>query len=238
VKVNIQNRLRRAKGRIERRLDGAREDRGKPMFGAASLRVELADKVRAIGTGGIGLVHRLAQETGLVEAIDRRLHVLKIHRPYHESDHVLNLAYNAMCEGIRLEDIELRRNDEVFLDALGVERIPDPTTEGDFCRRFAEGDVRALMRAIDDARLVVWARQPKKFFDRATIDMDGVLAVTNGECKQGMDISYKGSWGYHVLLVSLAETREVLRLVNRSGNRGAITCCWSRWPRRARCCGW
>ena len=219
MNANIQDRLRKAKRRIKRRLDGTREDRGKPMFDAANLHVELADKVRAIGTGGIGLVQRLAEQTGLVEAIDRRLHLLMIHRPYHESDHVLNLAYNAICDGVRLEDIELRRTDEVFLDALGTERIPDPTTAGDFCRRFAEPDIRALMAAIDDARLNAWARQPKKFFDRATIDMDGTLVITNGECKQGMDISYKGTWGYHPLVVSLAETGEVLRLVNRSGNR-------------------
>jgi len=189
------------------------------MFAAANIRVELANKVRAIGVGGIGLVHQLAREVGLVDAIDRRLHLLKIHRPYHESDHVLNLAYNAFCDGTRLEDIELRRNDEVFLDALGTERIPDPTTAGDFCRRFDEADIRSLMRAIDAARGNVWARQPSKFFDRATIDLDGTLVVTTGECKAGMDISYKGTWGYHPLLVSLAETGEVLRLVNRSGNR-------------------
>lgn len=219
MNANIQNRLRKAKRHIERRLDGARQDQGKPMFQTTNLRVELADKVRAIGAGGIGLVQRLAEQTGLVDAINRRVHLLKIHRPYHESDHVLNLAYNAMCDGIRLEDIELRRNDEVFLDALGTERIPDPTTAGDFCRRFAESDIRSLMQAIDDARLNVWAKQPKKFFDRATIDMDGTLVITNGECKQGMDISYKGTWGYSPLVVSLAETGEVLRLVNRSGNR-------------------
>jgi hypothetical protein len=164
-------------------------------------------------------VHRLAEEIGLVEAIDRRLHLLKIHMPYHESDHVLNLAYNALCDGTRLEDIELRRNDEVFLDALGTERIPDPTTAGDFCRRFDQADIHALMHAADDARRNVWARQPDEFFDRATIDMDGTLVVTTGECKEGMDISYKGTWGYHPLVASLAETGEVLRLVNRSGNR-------------------
>jgi len=96
------------------------------MFAGKNVRVELADKVRAIGVGGIGVVHRLAQEVGLVDAIDRRLHLLKIHRPYHESDHVLNLAYNALCDGTRLEDIELRRNDEVFLDALeNLEEIAD-----------------------------------------------------------------------------------------------------------------
>ena len=219
MKHSISERLRQAKHRIERRLGGPRVDQGKPMFATPGIRIELADRIRGIGTGGIGLVHRLAAEIGLVAAIDRRLHLLKLHRPYHESDHVLNLAYNALCDGTRLEDIELRRNDEVFLDALGTERIPDPTTAGDFCRRFAEGDIRSLMRAIDDARLNVWDKQPKNFFDRATIDLDGTLVVTTGECKAGMDISYKGTWGYHPLLVTLAETGEVLRLVNRSGNR-------------------
>lgn len=62
------------------------------------------------------------------------------HLPYHESDHVLNLTYNALLDGVRLEDIELRRNDEAFLDSLGAQRIPDPTTAGDFTRRF---DARA-----------------------------------------------------------------------------------------------
>jgi hypothetical protein len=219
VNANIQNRLRRAKQRIERRLAGKREDQGQPMLSAKEIRVELSDKVRAIGTGGIGLVHQLAQRIGLVQAIDRRVHVLKLHRPYHESDHVLNLAYNALCEGVRLEDVELRRNDEAFLDALGTERIPDPTTAGDFCRRFEEMDIRDLMRAADDARLNVWRRQPREFFDRATIDLDGTLVVTTGQCKAGMDISYKGTWGYHPLLVTLAETGEVLRLVNRSASR-------------------
>ncbi len=219
MKRSIQNRLRQAKRRIQRRLGGPRIDQGKPMFAAANIRIEMTDKIRGIGVGGIGLVHQLAREVGLIDAIDRRLHLLKSHRPYHESDHVLNIAYNAFCDGDRLEDIELRRNDQVFLDALGTERIPDPTTAGDFCRRFGEGDIRSLMQAIDDARLNVWDKQPKKFFDRATIDLDGTLVVTSGECKEGMDISYKGSWGYHPLLVTLAETGEVLRLVNRSGNR-------------------
>ena len=220
MKASIQQRLAKTKRRIERRLRcGSGGNGGRPMFAASNIRYELAEKTQAIGVGGMGLVHRLAQQSGLVEAIDRRVRVLKIHLPYHESDHVLNLAYNALCDGVRLEDIELRRNDEVFLDALGTERIPDPTTAGDFCRRFHEGSIRGLMGAADEARLKVWARQPKKFFQRATIDLDGTLVVTTGECKEGMDISYKGTWGYHVLLATLAETGEVLRLVNRPGNR-------------------
>ncbi len=126
MKRSISKRLWQAKRGVQRRLDGPRFDRGAPVFGAANIRMELADKVRGIGTGGIGLVHRLAREIGLIEAIDRRLHLLKVHMPYHESDHVLNLAYNALCDGTRLEDIELRRNDEVFLDALGASGSPIP----------------------------------------------------------------------------------------------------------------
>jgi len=190
------------------------------MFSASNIHYELSDRTRAVSYGGIGLVHRLVQEIGLAEAIDRRLHLLKIHLPYHESDHVLNMAYNALCEGRCLEDIELRRNDETFLDALGTQRIPDPTTEGDFCRRFVSPfQIRQLEEAINEARLKVWAKQPPKFFEQAVIDMDGHVVGTDGECKKGMDISYNGTWGYHPLIVSLANTKEVLSIVNRSGNR-------------------
>ena len=196
------------------------EDCGKPMFAASNIEYEMAERTRAITYGGIGLIQKLVQETGLARAIDSRLHLLKLYAPYHESDHVLNIAYNALCEGRCLEDIELRRNDETFLNALGTERIPDPTTAGDFCRRFLSAEsIDQLQNAIDEARLKVWSRQPERFFEQAIIDMDGHLVKTTGKCKQGMDIAYDGTWGYHVLLVSLANTREVLRLVHRPGNR-------------------
>ena len=150
----IPERIEQRKRSIDRRLNGPIEqDFTRPMFSATNIHYELAERTRAIGYGGIGLVHKLAQETGLIDAIDRRLHLLKIHLPYHESDHVLNLAYNALCDGRCLEDIELRRNDETFLDALGTQRIPDPTTEGDFCRRFRSADpIRQLEEAMDEAR--------------------------------------------------------------------------------------
>ena len=64
-----------------------------------------------------------------------------------------------------MEDIELRRNDEVYLDALGAQRIPDPTTAGDFCRRFEEDDVESLMDTFNKVRLKVWRQQPDAFFE-------------------------------------------------------------------------
>lgn len=189
------------------------------MFSQQNIHYEMAEKARGMSAGGIAAVHQLAHRIGLVREIDQALQLLKIHRPYHESDHVLNIALNVMAGGQCLEDLELRRNDEVYLDALGTERIPDPTTAGDFCRRFTPEEIYTLMDAIDKARLVVWRRQPHSFFEEAILDMDGTLVPTTGECKEGMDISYKGTWGYHPLLVSLANTGEILRIVNRSGNR-------------------
>jgi hypothetical protein len=164
-------------------------------------------------------MHLVAQKLGLVEAIDEKLHLLKIHLPYHESDHVLNIAYNLLAGGTCLEHLEDRRNDEVFLDALGARRIPDPTTAGDFCRRFTLDDIEALQETFNETRLKVWKQQPDAFFDEATVDADGTMVETTGECKWGIDINYKGLWGYHALIVSLANTGEPLYVANRSGNR-------------------
>ena len=188
------------------------------MFRAANIHYEMAERTRGFAYGGLGVMHRLAQQTGLVAAIDQELHLLKRHLPYHESDHVLNIAYNILCGGECLEDLERLRNDEVYLDALGAQRIPDPTTAGDFCRRFSVDDVMTLMEIINRVRPEVWKQQPPAFFAQARIDGDGTIAETTGECKEGMDISYKGLWGYHPLVLSLANTGEPLYLVNRSGN--------------------
>ena len=212
--------IENGKRKIQRRLADARgKFSARPVLAGAGIRYELAGRTRAISCGGIGAMLRLTQELGLDQAINRRLHLLKIKLPYHESDHVLNIAFNTLCQGTCLDDIELRRNDEAYLDALGVDCIPDPTTAGDFCRRFDDEAILELQEAINETRLVVWQRQPDEFFAEAVIDADGSVVGTTGECKQGMEYSYKRIWGYHPLLLTLANTGEVLYLFNRPGNR-------------------
>jgi hypothetical protein len=220
VKTIFRRWLDKFKRRIRRRLDKTKNTMTfKPQFRVNRIEYEVSQRIGAIGCGGIGAIHALVQHLGLADAIDQRLHLLKIHMPYHESDHVLNIAYIPLCNGVCLQDIELRRNDENFLNALGTDRIPDPTTAGDFCRRFTRSHLYTLMDIINETRLKVWAKQPYDFFNRATIDMDGTHTETTGECKEGMDISPDGIWGYHPLALTLAETGEVLSVVNRSGNR-------------------
>jgi hypothetical protein len=211
--------LRNRKRRIERRL-GLRnwEDQEQPMMRGSNIHYELSDKTRATGYGGIGALHLMVQRLGLVKEIDQHLELLKVHLPYHESDHVLNIAYNVLVGGERLEDIELRRQDESFLDGLGAQRIPDPTTAGDFTRRFRVEQITQLQECLNRTRQRVWRKQPEGFLAEAFIDVDGTIAGTYGECKGGMALSYKGLWGYAPLVVSLANTKEVLYVVNRPGN--------------------
>ena len=157
MNASVHRRLNRRKRRILRRIaNKPGVERPEPMMTASNIHYEMSEKVRGIAPGGIGAIHLLARKIGLIRDLDENLHLLKRHLPYHESDHVLNIAYNLLAGGSRLENIEARRNDEVFLDALGAERIPDPTTAGDFCRRFTEGDVEQLMGIFNETRLRVW----------------------------------------------------------------------------------
>jgi hypothetical protein len=190
------------------------------MMTATNIHYEPADRVRGLAAGGIGALFLLAQRIELNQEIDRTLHLLKKHLPYHESDHVLNIAFNILAGGKHLEHLELRRHDEVYLDAFGADRLPAPTTAGDFCRRFtSEADVLTLMKAINQSRLRVWAQQPDAFREQAILDADSTIVETAAECKEGVDIAYDGRWGYHPLLIALANTAEPLFLLNRSGNR-------------------
>ncbi len=220
MNAKVRQHLTRCKRRIQRRLDKT-DLRGcsQPILTARNIHYEIAQRSRGIAVGGIGAIHALVRQLGLIESLDENLSLLKIHLPYHESDHVLTLAYLPLCGGTCLQDLDLLRQDEVLLDALGARRIPDPTTAGDFCRRFSQDNIQTLQDIIDATRLKVWAGQPAAFFEQAIVDMDGFLVETTGQCKQGMDIAYDGTWGYHALVLSLANTGEVLRVVNRPGNR-------------------
>lgn len=206
--------LRGEETAIKRRLERAVcPNVGGPVLGRANIAYELSARTKATGHGGIGVIAKLIGKVGLAGEIDSSLELLKLHKPYHESDHVLNIAYNILCGGQRLQDIEARRGDQVFLDGLGIESLPDPTTAGDFCRRFDPASIVALQEAVNRARRTVWQRQPDSFFAQpAVIDADASILPTGAQTKQGMDISYNGIWGYSALVVSLANTKEPLYL--------------------------
>lgn len=220
MKTRDRKILAERKRNLRKRLAPKRwREQAQPMFRSANRVYEMSGRAQGISCGGIGAMVTLVERLGLPARINRVVRVLKRHIPYHESDHTMNMVYNILSCGTCLEDIEIGRNDENYMDALSAERIPDPTTEGDFLRRFdTEEKLLALMEAINEARRAVWREQDESFRAKAIIDVDGTIAPTLGECKQGMDISYKGVWGYAPLIISLANTREELYVVNRPGN--------------------
>jgi hypothetical protein len=220
-----KRRLRRSLARegrqIERRLAAAVvPNTSGPVIGRANICYEYSERTKAVAHGGMGLVCGLVNHVGLAGEIDASLELLAVHRPYLESDHVLNFAYNALCGGASLDDIEARRNDRVFLDGIGAQSLPDPTTAGDFCRRFDPESVMALQEAINRSRLRVWATQPPAFVaQRAVIEADASIIATHGETKEGMGIAYNGVWGYSALMVNLANTKEPLFFKLFAANR-------------------
>ena len=219
MKNSYRKILRKRKKQLQARLKKKNySDQAQPMFKGGNLHYQVAERTGAVSCGALGAMHTLVQRLGLVNEIDENLKLLKVHLPYHESDHVLNFAYNILAGGVRLEDLELRREDEQYMNGLGAQRIPDPTTAGDFTRRFQPADILTLQECINRTRERVWIKQPEGFLTEAFVDVDGTVAETLGECKEGMDMSYKGIWGYAPLIVSLANTNEVLYLVNRPGN--------------------
>jgi len=219
VNAKERRKLKKKQRRLAKRLDrnNGTADNG-PVFKTTNVKYEVSEKGNAVRVGGVAAAHVLAKKVGLARAIDEQLQLLKIHAPYHESDHVLNIAYVMLAGGDKLEDLEMLREDEAYMNMLGARRIPDPTTAGDFLRRFDATDIITLMDLVNEIRVKLWRAQKEEFRGTAIIDADGTDAPTEGEKKRGMSISRKGIWGYHPLLVSLANTREPLFIVNRPGN--------------------
>ncbi len=190
----------------------------RPVFRTRRVRLESEKRGKVIAYGGLALAHKLLHRLGLPDAIDRELTLLKLHLPYHESDHVLTHTYNIFAGGTCIEDIASLQDSEAFRNLTGACRVPDPTTAGDFLRRFDADSLGVMDNVLDEQRGRIWKMLPRRMRQRATVDLDSTLKPVYGECKQGAEFSYKGTWSYHPLLISMAETNECLRLINRSGN--------------------
>jgi hypothetical protein len=180
---------------------------------------------RAIVTpyGGLVLVEQFCRRFDVASRIDESVHLLKVHLPYHESDHILAQAMNLYAGGSTLEDLASLQHDEAVRRMFGACRLPDPTTAGDFLRRFAPESLAALRTAIDSVQEDVWselARRQGQGTKRsvAVVYLDGHIKELYGETMEGADFAYTGQYSYNVLTVTLANTGDCLAVRLRPGN--------------------
>ena len=190
----------------------------RPVIRNRQVRVQIQERGEITPYGGLSLAHDLAMRLGIDRDINHSMELLRLHLPYFNSDHLLTHVYNQYVGGSCIEDIAHLQHSDAIKHLTGACRIPDPSTAGDFLRRFNRSNLRAFQQVIDRAREKVWRQMPNSRKRVATIDMDSTIKPVYGECKQGADFSYTGKWSYHPLLLTLAETRELLRTLNRSGN--------------------
>ena len=168
---------------------------------------------------GIVPVRNLIEKLDIAPVLDSNISVLKRHKPYFESDHILNFVYNFLTGGEVINDIERLQEAQGILRILGTESIPDPTTAGDFLVRFHEQDIEAFQDSLDQIQDTAFTLLDRKRKDMATIEHDSSIHEVYGQKKEGADYAYENTYSYNVQYVTLAETGDVLHQELREGNR-------------------
>ena len=134
------------------------------------------------GYAGALPVRNLIERLEIAPILDSNISVLKRHKPYFESDHILNFVYNFLTGGEVINDIERLQEAEGILRILGTERIPDPTTAGDFLVRFTENDIKSFQDSFDQIQgycILSFRSKEKRGCDGRTrfLDPRGILYV-------------------------------------------------------------
>ncbi len=104
--TKVRDQIRRRQRRVTRRLEQTGSSDGRPVLDTRAANFETSSRISATSAGGVRLAHELACALRLPQEIDDRVDLLKLHRPYHESDHVLSMAYNLLAGGTCIEDLE------------------------------------------------------------------------------------------------------------------------------------
>ena len=169
--------------------------------------------------GGLSLVCQAGYRLRFHDEMDARVSVLRIRQGYRESDHLFHLL-NALFAGAGcMEDLALLQTDANYRRMLGVDRVTDPTTMGDFLGRFGRRDLNGIMDAAWAMRKRAWDKLGPRLGRHASLDLDNRVCPVYGDQKKGADYSYKRSFAYHPEMLSLAETGEWLDVVNQPGNK-------------------
>jgi Transposase DDE domain. len=165
---------------------------------------------------GLSLFYAMAETLKIPKILDSHVRVKQRDSGYPESEHILALAANAFVGGDFLDDLEALREDDAIKMAIGRKEIPDPTTAGDFCRRFKLGHILQINKAFAEIEHEVYKQ--RKEVSHLTVDVDAKVHEVYGKKKQGAAKAYNGVYSLQPMYAFADETDELLHVEVRSGN--------------------
>jgi hypothetical protein len=180
------------------------------------LSVEFDDE-RAVSDAGVMLVATLVERLGL-EALAGRLVRLRRERPgsANAGRKVMALVFAMVLGADSIDDCEVLRAGRTRRLLGGF--APAPSRLGTFLRAFTFGHVRQLDKLLGEALVRAWRAGAGPGSGRLVIDVDSFVGEVCGRLKQGAAYGYTRLLGYHPLLATRADTREVLHIRLRSGS--------------------
>jgi hypothetical protein len=188
---------------------------GEPV-GLDGLRVEFDDE-RAVSDAGVMLVATLAKRLG-IEALAARLVRLRGDRPggANAGRKVMALVFAMVLGADSIDDCALLRAGRTRRLLGGW--MPAPSTLGTFLRAFTFGHVRQLDALLGETLVGAWRAGAGPGDGRLVIDVDSFVGEVCGRLKQGAAYGYTKVLGYHPILATRADTREVLHIRLRKGS--------------------
>jgi len=180
------------------------------------VQVEFDDE-RAVSDAGVMLVATLAERLG-IEALAGRLVRLRRDRPgaANAGRKVMGLLFAMVLGADSIDDCELLRAGRTRRLLGGW--VPAPSTLGTFLRAFTFGHVRQLDALLGRALERAWQAGAGPGAGRLVIDVDSFVGEVCGRLKQGAAYGYTRLLGYHPILATRADTREVLHIRLRTGS--------------------
>jgi hypothetical protein len=184
--------------------------------GLDGLRVQFDDE-RVVSDAGVMLVVTVVERLG-IEALAGGLVRLRSDRAgaANAGRKVMALIYAMVLGADSIDDTDVLRAGRTRRLLGGW--LPAPSTLGTFLRAFTFGHVRQLDALLGQALERAWKTGAGPGAGRLVIDVDSFVGEVCGRLKQGASYGYTKLLGYHPILATRADTREVLHIRLRKGS--------------------
>jgi len=180
-----------------------------------SVAVEFDDE-RLVANAGLLLTATLSARLGLERLVDRTVDLGQRAGAARPGRKLLSLVHAIAAGADSIADCELLRAGGT--EPLLGHRVMAPSTLGTFLRAFTFGHVRQLDALLGEVLVRAWRAGAGPGEGRLVIDVDSFVGEVCGRLKQGAAYGYTKVLGYHPILATRADTREVLHIRLRKGS--------------------